>query len=145
MSGIETRRVADELEIRNLVARLAHLADHGELSEYIALFTEDAVWGFQAKPGQAATYPLRHGRADILAGAKDRRSSGTTGPGSHSRHVLTSTWVKVEGDSATSGSYLVFYRNCNAVPELVNFSVYADRFRRTPEGWRLAERLIELG
>jgi hypothetical protein len=134
----------DELEIRNLVARLAHLADYGEdLNEYIALFTEDAFWGFRAQPGQPALFPPRIGHADILAGAQERRRAGTTGPGTHTRHVLTTTWVNVDGDTATSGSYLSFYKNTNAVPEAVNMTVYFDRFVHTAAGWRLAKREIE--
>jgi uncharacterized protein (TIGR02246 family) len=40
-------RLADEMEIRNLVAQLAHLADMAEdLEEYLACFTDDAVWSF---------------------------------------------------------------------------------------------------
>ncbi len=33
----DTHRIADELEIRNLLARLAHLADDGELEELSVL------------------------------------------------------------------------------------------------------------
>jgi hypothetical protein len=57
---------AAELKIRNLISRIALLADQGNLDEYIDQFTEDAVWDFPNGP--------RHGRADILAGATERRA-----------------------------------------------------------------------
>ena len=141
----DLRRVADELAIRNILARVAHLADEGDLNEYISYFAEDASWGFIAPPGEAPKIAPKKGRADILSGAQDRRRAGTQGPGTHTRHVLSTTWVKLDGDTATSGSHLVFYRNCNTTPEIVNVTVYADRFIRTADGWKLADRQIRLG
>lgn len=41
-----TRELEDERQIRNLVARLGHLADYGDLDEYMTLFTDDAVREF---------------------------------------------------------------------------------------------------
>ena len=76
-----TRRVADELEIRNLVAKLAHLADEGDLDEYLQLFAEDAVWDGGAELGSVKGHP------ELLAAAKERRASGRSGPGTNSRHV----------------------------------------------------------
>jgi len=37
----------DEREIRNLLARMGHMADYGDLDVYLTLFTEDAVWEMQ--------------------------------------------------------------------------------------------------
>lgn len=141
----DLRRLADEMAIRNILARIAHLADEGDLNEYISYFTEDASWGFLAGPGEPPLIPPKKGRADILAGAQERRRAGTQGPGTHTRHVLSTTWVKVEGDSATSGSHLVFYRNCNTTPAITNVTVYSDRFVRQADGWKLADRQIRLG
>jgi 3-phenylpropionate/cinnamic acid dioxygenase small subunit len=141
----DLRRVADELAIRNILARLAHLADEGDLNEYISLFAEDASWGFIAPPGEAPKIAPKKGRADILAGAQERRRAGTQGPGTHTRHVLSTSWVRVEGDTATSGSHMIFYRNCATAPEVVNLTVYADRFVRKADGWKLADRQIRLG
>ena len=101
---VMTQRLVDELEIRNLVARLAQLADMGDLDEYVSLFTEDASWEMPGAP--------RHGRADIMAGAQDRRNSGTTGPESHTRHVISTLLVQSDGsDKATADSYWLFYGN----------------------------------
>lgn len=40
------QELADERQIRNLVERLAHRADYGDLGEYTTLFTGDAVREF---------------------------------------------------------------------------------------------------
>ncbi len=129
------QRAADELEIRNLLAQLAQLADDGDLEEYIRLFTEDASWG-------GAGQGVRRGHAELLAGATERRASGTSGPGTNTRHVITTTAIQLNGDMATGKSYFHFYRNTHATPELSRMGVYEDEFRRTSQGWRMAKRLI---
>ncbi|HEV8296815.1 MAG TPA: nuclear transport factor 2 family protein [Acidimicrobiales bacterium] len=132
------RRLADELEIRNLIARLAHLADGGDLNEYVSLFTEDASWEMPGGP--------RRGRADILAGATERRTTGTTGPGSATRHVLTTIGVTIDdADTATTDSYWMFYGDTTTAPAVRLMGLYHDTFRRTDEGWKLARREITFG
>ena len=61
-------RMADELEIRNLIAQLAQMADMltiDELDTYLACFTEDAVWDMAGN--------VRKGHDEIRAGAEDLR------------------------------------------------------------------------
>lgn len=131
------RRLADELEIRNLIARLAHLADDGNLDEYMACFTDDIVWG-------GGGQPLRRGHAEVLAGAMERRDKGITGPGSGARHVVTTPWITLDGKRATARSVFHFYTNVNtAEPCLRALGVYDDTFVRTAGGWRLAQRILE--
>jgi ketosteroid isomerase-like protein len=131
----QLQRVADELEIRNLIHRLAQLADDGQLEEYIQLFTEDAVW-------EGAGYPARRGHADILTGARERRASGIAGPGTHTRHVVANSVIQLQGDAARATSVFHFYGNTDATPELRILGVYNDELRRTPKGWKLARRSI---
>ena len=133
----DTQRISDELEIRNLLARLAHLADDGELEESMQLYTEDAVWE------GAAGFARLEGHADILAGARERRGSGITGPGAHSRHILTTIDVQVDGsDRARSKSCFMFSADTDTSPSLQAMGVYEDEHRRTADGWKLAHRSI---
>ena len=134
-----TQRIADDLAIRNLIARIAHLADHGEdLDVYLECFTEDAEWNFPIG--------ARKGHADILAGAQERRAAGTTGPGANSRHILTTIDVRADGgDTATSDSYFVFLVETNVAPKIFNCGHYHDTWVRTPSGWKLKVRDIVLG
>ena len=131
----QIRDVADELEIRNLLARLAQLADDGELEEYIELFTEDAVW-------EGAALGQRRGRASLLEGARERRGSGVAGPGTNTRHVITTVAIRLGGDTAKSRSVFHYYTNTQAEPVLAIMGIYEDRFQRTPSGWKLAHRKI---
>jgi 3-phenylpropionate/cinnamic acid dioxygenase small subunit len=131
----QIRSTADELEIRNLLAHLAHMADAGELDEYIQLFTEDAVWG-------GGGQPQRKGHGEILEGARARRASGLSGPGSHTLHVLTTSAIRLEGENATSRSVFHYYTNTDATPALLIIGIYEDSFRRTAAGWKLSGRVI---
>jgi uncharacterized protein (TIGR02246 family) len=130
--------IADELAIRNVLARVAQLADSGDLDEYLTLFTEDAAWEM---PGQ----PPRVGHVDIRTGAEQRRASGMQGPGTHSRHVLTTLAVWVDGDAATARSYWMFLTNTVESPTLDLTGQYDDTLARTATGWRLARRAITFG
>ena len=128
-------RDQDVLDIRNLAARLAHLADEeADLSTYIQCFTADARWSLEATD--------LNGRDEILAGAIDRRRSGSQGPGTHTRHVITTQSVEVDGDEAHGQMYLLFMADTDTAPHVRSIARYADRYRRTPAGWKLSERLI---
>jgi hypothetical protein len=131
------QRAIDELDIRNVIHRLAQLADEGTLEDYAALFTDDAVWD------GGAVFGVRRGKADIVAGGRERRAKGLAGPGTHKRHVLTTTAVWFEGDRAHARSYMLFYVDCDSSPRVGSVTVYQDQFRRTASGWKLAHRSIE--
>lgn len=137
------RRTADELEIRNLICRLAMLADDGDPEEYASLFTDDARWEMRPKPGTPAGFPPIHGRANILAGVRQRRIDGVQGPGSNTRHAVLMTTVDLNGDAATARSYFSFYKNTHATAEVAVFGTYHDEFRRDAEGWKLSVRSID--
>ena len=129
--------MSDDAAIRNVVARLAQLADEGDLEEYTGLFADDALWEM---PGAAI-----RGRENLLAGAIERRAAGTVGPGSNTRHVITTQAVSVDGNEATSDAYWQFWVNTAAEPSVALFGTYRDRLVRTEGGWKLAHRTISYG
>ncbi len=129
------QRLIDEAEIRNLLARIAQLSDEGELDDYIACFSDSATWG-------GAGFPERKGHAAILDGARERRVSGTAGPGTQTRHLLSTSIVEVDGDRARARSIFLFYRDTKTAPKLDRMGVYEDAFSRTPSGWKLSSRTI---
>lgn len=138
MSDAVTARVAAELEIRNAISRIAILADQGDLDQYADQFTEDSVWDLPTGP--------RRGRADIRAGAEQRRAEGVTGPGTATRHVITTVSVSVDGpDRAAADSYFVFLQNTTTAPTILNMGLYHDLFVHEGGTWRLARREISFG
>jgi 3-phenylpropionate/cinnamic acid dioxygenase small subunit len=138
MEGGTLGVVADELAIRNLVARMAHLVDEGEFDEYSELLAENAV--IEAGNG------TRNGRAHILQVARERRASGTSGNG-ESRHLVTTTWVQVvqEKTSARAASCFLFVRNTTTHPTVEHVGRYHDEFACSRGMWRLVRRRILVG
>jgi 3-phenylpropionate/cinnamic acid dioxygenase small subunit len=135
--------VKDELAIRNLLARLAILADEGKPQEYGALFADDAEWRMADVPGAARSFPTRHGRAAIVDALLERRATGEGGPGSQTRHGLLQSTVEVNGDEARARTYMVYLVDLNSVPRIQLAAVYNDRFARIGSVWKLQSRSIE--
>jgi len=129
-------RMTAELEIRNVLARLAHMADCGDPDAYAQLFAEDGSW-YHPHYGEVS------GRSAIADGIRERFGRGSQGPGSHMRHVLTTQWVRVDdADHAFSQAYWLTLNGETSA--LSNMGRYDDELRRTPDGWRLARRNITL-
>lgn len=127
----------DDADIRNFLARLAHLTDHGEVDSLMELWADDAVWQ------RAATGEVVRGRDAIRAMTIDRRSQGIAGPGSSGYHLATTVLIDVHGDgTATAHSYLVFVRVKQGVPAIGLVAHYEDLLRRHPAGWQLAVRTM---
>jgi 3-phenylpropionate/cinnamic acid dioxygenase small subunit len=132
-------KAADEWAVRNTIAKVALYADGlGSIDEYAALFTEDAQ---QLMPGAP-----RSGREDIRAGSAERRAAGGVGPGSNSRHMISTLAVEFTGpDEAVADSYFTYFVETNEAPRVQLVGHYHDTLRRTPEGWLMARREITLG
>lgn len=149
MTDPAVQRLADELEIRNLVAELSQLADTAsddELDSYLALFTEDATWAVLAD-GEGLSAQERTGRQEILEGVRERRAAGIQGPGTQTRHVVSTLVVTFEtSDRAFARCYWHYYTDTSSsAPVLALMGEYRNTFVRTPSGWRLARRELVPG
>ena len=135
-----------DAEIKNLLARIAQTADTGTLEEYIANFTDDAVWEMPDNPLIGIPGSARKGHEEILSGVRERRGAGHQGPGSNTRHMLTTMTVTVESDDrATARSYFLYFGETATAPTLLTMGQYDDVFRRGDAGWQLAHRIITMG
>ena len=139
-------RADADAAIRTVLARIAQLADTGDLDEYLTLFTDDAVWAMPDNPTMGMPASEKRGHAEIRAGAEERRNGGVQGPGTDTRHVLTTIAVDVEsGDRARARSYFMFFASTTSQPVLRNIGQYDDVFVRGERGWLLAHRTITFG
>jgi 3-phenylpropionate/cinnamic acid dioxygenase small subunit len=131
--------LAHELQIRNLLARLAHatdLASDDELdSKYLACFTEDAIW--EAPPSIS-----RNGHAEIRASAMDRRRTKAGGPGSHTLHVVTPGYIQIQGNDASAISSYVYYGLAEGPAKILSLGLYNDTFRYVDGAWRVSRRTL---
>jgi 3-phenylpropionate/cinnamic acid dioxygenase small subunit len=133
-------------EIHQALARLAHLADDGDLADYLDLFTEDAVWETPEVAATGTKADRRSGRTDIGDGVTARRARGIQGPGSATRHVVHTIEVTDRPDgTAASVAYWAFYSSTTSTPVLASLGRYDDEWQPTPTGWKLARRRVTLG
>jgi 3-phenylpropionate/cinnamic acid dioxygenase small subunit len=135
-----------DAEIRTLLARIAQLADTGDLDEYLTCFTEVAVWQMPDNPAVGMTANAKRGHAEIRQGAEERRASGLQGPGTATRHVLTTTAITVESEArATARSYFMFFGTTAGTPTIRTMGQYDDVLVKGEHGWQLAHRIITVG
>jgi 3-phenylpropionate/cinnamic acid dioxygenase small subunit len=121
--------------IRSLLARLAHATDTAELDEYLAFFSDDAVL-------EAAGQPPARGRVEIEARARRLRDAGTIGPGSRTRHAVTTVSVDVDagGRGATSRSAWLLVGRTDEGSHVLGTGEYRDRFVEAAGTWQIARR-----
>jgi 3-phenylpropionate/cinnamic acid dioxygenase small subunit len=140
-------RVVAELEIRNVLARLAQFSDSGQIDEYLRLFTEDAVWDMPDNPRTGLPGSTRHGRADIAEGAHERRAAAEKTPEVSQMHFVATTAVEVadtDGE-ARAISYFQFVVSDAAESKVRVLGTYHDTLRKVGDEWKLARRVIVFG
>jgi ketosteroid isomerase-like protein len=134
--------ITAELAIRRLVAELAVQADVGTVDDYLALFTDDAVWEMPANAATGVPAASCTGHAEIRASVEARRAMGVQGPGAGTMHHVTTQHISVAGDAATGHIYYQFLGMVDGRPTIRTLGQYRDRYRRTADGWKLAHRTI---
>jgi hypothetical protein len=99
----------------------------------VSLFTPD---GILRMPDVPADY---HGREEIRVG----------------RERLVALWdffvqnthpgvIELDGDTATGRAYIQEIARTTDGREGLNYAIYHDRYQRTGEGWKFAERVYEI-
>jgi hypothetical protein len=147
IDGLSLGILQDQLEIRNLVARIAQLADMSEtLDSYLECFSDDAVWEFGGNPHEGLSPVRVEGRDALKADRLARRARGVQGPGTPNRHIITTLAVHVNNDgTAGADSYFLLLTDTTSNPRIRNVGHYLDTFARTQEGWELTSRTITTG
>ncbi|WP_105967944.1 nuclear transport factor 2 family protein [Streptomyces geranii] len=125
--------VADRVEIEALRGEFTDAAMMRDRPRLAALFTPDGVLRMPNIPVELV------GREEILAGGERLQSRWdifvqTTHPGT----------IVLDGDTATGRAYLQELARTLDGHEGLNYAVYHDRYRRTEDGWRFAERVYEV-
>ncbi|HVX09156.1 nuclear transport factor 2 family protein [Humibacter sp.] len=130
--------IDDAEAIRTLIARIAHTADAAhDIEETVLLYTPDAVWEL----GDTRVV----GHDDLRAAAEVRRREGRAGPGTFSRHLVSTVAVAVHGNTGVADSYWQFFTHTGGQPHLDSMGAYRDKVVRTEEGWRVSRRTITAG
>jgi ketosteroid isomerase-like protein len=129
----DMQAVADRVEIEALRSEFSDAAMMRDRARLASLFTEDGVLRMPNVPVELT------GREEIRTGGEALQARWdffvqTTHPGV----------IELGGDTATGRAYIhEIVRTLDGI-EGVNFAVYHDRYRHTPDGWKFAERVYEV-
>jgi hypothetical protein len=125
-----TESVSVVFECTQLANKFCCLADRSDAAGVAYLFTEDGTF----ERGDLRV----EGRAAIGKMTASRPSGMMT------RHLLTTSLVEAIGDDAAEGTHycLVFVSGAGQNAEHPIVREYHHRYRRTPDGWRIASRVV---
>lgn len=128
------RAVTDRVEIMQLVAQYGPAVDSGSGTAAAALWTEDG--SFDAVPSRRM-----RGRDEIAAMVHGPGHQGLIDNGCG--HVLTTPHIEIDGDQATGRGHALHLRWDAEAGRFWVARVSANTWRwvRTPDGWRIADRV----
>lgn len=125
--------IADRIEIEALRGEFTDAALMRDYDRLASLFTEDGVVRIPEINAETAS------REGIRAGVERLQSLWeyfvqNTHPG----------MIHLEGDTATGRTYMSEIGRMRDGTSHLNYAIYHDRYRRTPDGWKFAERVYEV-
>jgi ketosteroid isomerase-like protein len=131
MSDIQA--IADRVEIEALRGEFTDAGMMRDFDRFASLFTRDGAWRIpHINVGFASREEIRAG-IERLQGLWDYFVQ-TVHPGT----------IQIEGDTASGRAYIAEFGRMRDGTSHQNYSVYHDRYRRTPDGWRFTERVYEI-
>jgi ketosteroid isomerase-like protein len=126
--------ITDRVEIEALRAEFTDAGMMRDYDRFASLFTEDAVWRIPVVGVEfAGREQIRAGIERLVGGLWDYLlQAASPGP------------IELEGDTASGRAYVLSFGNTRDGGSHLNYSVYHDRYRRTSQGWKFAERADEV-
>jgi ketosteroid isomerase-like protein len=129
----EFQAIADRVEIEALRGEFTDAAMMRDRPRLASLFTLDGALRMPNIPAELV------GREEIRAGGERLQSQWdffvqTTHPGT----------ILLDGDTATGRAYIQELVRTLDGRQGLNYAVYHDRYQRTGEGWKFAERVYEV-
>ncbi len=119
-------RLADELEIRDLVARYSDAVNRGDHAAWAETWSDDGVWRLLGREAR--------GRENCVALLRE-----LTGPLSLVVQLATNGLVRVDGERA-SGRWSILEHFKTSDGGSMSLGIYDDAYRRERGGWRFAAR-----
>jgi ketosteroid isomerase-like protein len=127
------RAIADRVEIEALRGEFTDAAMMRDRDRLASLFTPDGVLRMPNVPVELT------GPEEIRAGGERLQAQWeffvqNTHPGV----------IRIDGDIATGRAHMQEIARTRDGRQGLNFAIYHDSYRRTPEGWRFTERVYEV-
>lgn len=135
-SQIDLARLADRLAIQDVLVRYSTAIDTKNFAMLDEVFAADGIGDYTASGG------IRGNLSEIKQWLGRALSFFTV-----VQHLVTNVTIDLHGDEATTSCYLFnplgYPRDDGTTEMLWCGAMYRDRFVRTPDGWRIRERVIE--
>jgi ketosteroid isomerase-like protein len=125
--------IADRVEIEALRGELTDAIMMHDYDRAALLFTHDAAVRMPYVNVELA------GREEIRAGVE--RLQGLLDYFVQTTHLGA---IRLEGDTASGRAYICELIRFRDGRSELNYAVYHDRYQRTPDGWKFAERVYEV-
>ena len=129
----DLQAIADRVEIEALRGEFTDAVMMHDYDRVASLFTPDGVWRMPKIPVELV------GQEEISAWGERVPEFvdylvQTTHPGA----------IRLDGDAASGRAYIQEVIRLRDGGSELNYAIYHDRYRRTPDGWRFTERVYEI-
>jgi ketosteroid isomerase-like protein len=129
----DLRAIADRVEIEALRAEFTDASMMHDWDRFASLFTSDGAWRMPHIKEELVT------RESIRAGVERLR-----GLWQYFVQTVHPGMIQLDGDTAVGRAYIAEFGRFREGSSHLNYSLYHDRYERTAEGWKFAERRYEL-
>jgi ketosteroid isomerase-like protein len=130
---IDLQTLADRVEIEALPREFTDAIMMHDYDRFASLFAQDGAWRMPHIDQEFV------GREEVRAAIE--RLQGlwhyfvqTPHPGA----------IRLDGDTASGRSYITELGHMRDGSSQLNYSLYHDRYQRTPDGWKFTERVYEV-
>jgi ketosteroid isomerase-like protein len=125
--------IADRVEIEALRGEFTDAVMMRDRARLASLFTPDGVLRMPNIPVE------QFGREEIRAGGERLQAQWDFFVQNTHQGI-----IELDGDTATGRAYMQELARTRDGRQGLNFAIYHDRYQRTAEGWKFAERVYEV-
>jgi ketosteroid isomerase-like protein len=125
--------IADRVEIEALRGEYTDAVMMHDYDRVASLFTPDGAVRMPHVPAEAVGTEQIRAAVGRLQGQLDYFVQ-TTHPGA----------IELDGDAASGRAYVQELMRGHDGGSYLNYAIYHDRYRRTPDGWKFTERVYEV-
>ncbi|MGP3912591.1 nuclear transport factor 2 family protein [Nonomuraea sp. 10N515B] len=131
MSDIQT--IVDRVEIEALRGEFTDAGMMRDYDRFAALFTQDGAWRMPHINVEFVSREEIRAAIERLQGLWEFFVQ-TVHPGT----------IRLEGDTAVGRAYTAEFGRMHDGRSNLNYAIYHDRYQRTSDGWKFAERVYEV-
>ncbi|MGW1895084.1 nuclear transport factor 2 family protein [Streptomyces sp. NPDC002004] len=129
----DMQAIADRVEIEALRGEFTDAGMMHDYDRFASLFAHDGAWRIPQIPAEFVGRPQIRAAIERLQDHWDYFVQ-TVHPG----------LIRIDGDTAVGRAYIAEFGRMRNGSSHLNYALYHDRYRRTPDGWKFVERLYEV-